>query len=339
LLTIAADLLTRALPHDRPLWSLTQVDGLADGRSALVVMFDHVLADGMGGLAVLDQLVDGAAPALDSRYPEPPPRRTTLFADALLSRVGAVRRLPAALRMAAAAWAELAPAIRVRAPRCSLNRPTGPVRRLGVARADLDAVRDTAHAYRGTVNDVVLAAVTGALHELLAGRGETIDRLVVSIPVSTRRRTRPGRLGNAVGVLPVELPAAGDPAYRLDRIARIVRARKTTAPGASSVLLAPVIRMLATTGLFDRYVSHQHQINTLVTNVRGPDESLTFLGVPIAEIIPVTTTTGNVTVSFAVFSYAGRLTVTVVADPAGCPDLPALVALLQNELNRLTRRT
>jgi WS/DGAT/MGAT family acyltransferase len=339
LLAIAADLLTRALPHDRPLWSLTHVDGLAGGRSALVVMFDHVLADGVGGLAVLDQLVDGAAPAADSRYPEPPPRRAALFADALWSRVRAVRRLPAVPRTVAAAWAELAPAIGVRAPRCSLNRPTGPVRRLGLARAGLDAVRDIAHAHGGTVNDVVLTAVTGALHDLLAGRGEAVDRLVVSVPVSVRRHTGPGRLGNAVGVLPVELPATGDPAYRLDRTARIVRARKTTAPGASSVLVAPVLRMLAATGLFDRYVSRQHQINTLVTNVRGPDRPLAFLGVPIAEIIPVTTTTGNVTVSFAVFSYAGRLTVTVVADPAGCPDLPVLVSLLQHELDRLTRRT
>jgi WS/DGAT/MGAT family acyltransferase len=334
LLAIAADLLTHALPRDRPLWSATFVDGLADGRSALVVMFDHVLADGIGGLFVLSQLVDGLTPAPDSGFPATPPQRAELFADALRSRIRAVRRLPAVPRMLAAAWAELAPSVHVRAPQTSLNQPTGPDRQLGVARTDLDSVRRIAHAYGGTINDVVLAAVTGALHDLLDGRGESIDSLVVSIPVSSRRKTADGRLGNAVGVLPIELPAAGDPAYRLDRIARIVRDRKTDAPGASSLVLAPVLRMLAAAGLFDRYVTHQRRINTLVTNVRGPGEPLTFLGVPIAEIIPVTTTTGNVTVSFAVFSYAGRLTVSVVADPVGCPDLPTLVCLLQNELRQ-----
>jgi hypothetical protein len=203
-----------------------------------------------------------------------------------------------------------------------------------VARADLESVRLIAHAHGGTVNDVVLAAVTGALHDLLAGRGENIDSLVVSVPVSSRHTTADGRLGNAVGVLPIELPAAGGPAYRLDRIARIVRDRKTNAPGASSVLLAPLMRVLAATGAFDWYVSHQRRINTLVTNVRGPKTPLTFLDVPIEDVIPVTTSTGNVTVAFAVFSYAGRLTVSIVADPVGCPDLPELVSLLQNELRQ-----
>lgn len=334
LLAIAADLLTRALPRDRPLWSVTLVDGLADGRSALVVMFDHVLADGIGGLFVLGQLVDGATPASDLDFPVPPPRRADLFVDALRSRIRAVRRLPVLPGMLAAAWAELAPAVHVRAPQSSLNQPTGPTRRLGVARADLESVRHTAHAHGGTVNDVVLSAVTGALHDLLAGRGESIDSLVVSVPVSSRPKTADGRLGNAVGVLPIELPAAGGPAYRLDRIARIVSDRKTNAPGASSVLLAPLMRLLAATGAFDWYVSHQRRINTLVTNVRGPKTALTFLDVPIEEVIPLTTTTGNVTVAFAVFSHAGRLTVSVVADPVGCPDLPALVDLLQNELRR-----
>src|SRR6266545_2583858 len=114
-----------------------------------------------------------------------------------------------------------------------------------VARADLAAVRSVAHVHGGTVNDVVLAAVTGALREVLAGRGEVVDRFVISVPVSPRRRTDAARLGNEVGVLPIELPATGDPWSRLDRVARIVRSRKTAAPGTSSALLAPMIRALA----------------------------------------------------------------------------------------------
>jgi WS/DGAT/MGAT family acyltransferase len=336
LLAVVADITRHALPPDRPLWSITVVNGLAGRRSALVVLFDHVLADGVGGLAVLDRLVDGAPAAPADAFPQPPPRGRELATDALRCRLRAIGRLPAALRLLPTAWAELAPAIGTRAPRCSLNRPTGTTRRFGVVRARLDAVRSVAHAHDATVNDVALTAVTGALHTLMGRRGEAVDRFVVSVPVSARRQADPTQLGNLVGVLPVELPATGDPWSRLDRVARIVRSRKTRAAGASSTLLAPVFRALAGTGLFGWYVARQRLVNTIVTNVRGPDHPLEFLGIPITDIVPVTTTTGNLTVCFAVFSYAGRLTVTLVADPVGCPDLPDLVSLLQDELDRLT---
>jgi diacylglycerol O-acyltransferase / wax synthase len=336
LLAVAAGLLTDPLPPDRPPWSVTHVDGLDGGRTALVVLVDHVLADGVGGLAVLERLVDGSPAMAAGDFPSAPPPRRVLVRDALRSRARVLGRLPSFARLLAGAWRELAPAVRTRAPRCSLNRPTGPARRLALARAELGAVRSVAHDHGGTVNDVVLTAVTGALHTLLAGRGEQVDRFVVSIPVTPRRHTDAGRLGNLVGVLPIELPATGESRTRLERTARIVRSRKTAAPGASVAVLAPVLRLLDAVGLFGRYVSHQHQVSTLVTNIRGPDHRLSFLGLPVAEIIPVTTTTGNVTVCFAVLSYAGRLTVTVVADPATCPDLPALVSGLQHELDRLT---
>ena len=83
-------------------------------------------------------------------------------------------------------------------------------------------------------------------------------------------------------------------------------------------------------------MDRQRLVNTFVTNLRGPAERLTFLGAPVEELIPVSGTTGNVTVAFAVLSYAGTLVVTVVADPDGCPDLPALAAALQRQLDLLT---
>lgn len=335
LLELAAEILVRPLPPDRPLWSVTQVSGMPGGRSALVVLVDHVLADGIGGIAVLAQLVDGAVPAGDGGFPEPPPTPTELVTDALRSRMRAIRRLPAGLRLVPV----LASTPGRRAPRSSLNRPTGPVRRLGVARADLGAVRMASHLRGGTVNDVVLTAVTGALRELLAGRGESVDRFVVSIPVSVRPPKDGTRLGNAVGVLPVDLPAIAQPLVRLAWIARITRSRKAAGATLPPALVAPVLRAMAATGLFGWYIARQRRVNTLVTNVRGPDQPLSFLGCPVTEIIPVTTTTGNVTVAFAVFSYAGHLTVTVVADPDRCPDLPVLVSMLQSQLDQLTTTT
>lgn len=336
LLRLGADLATEPLPAGRPLWSVTYLDGPAGGRSALVVVLHHVIADGIGGLTILAGLLDGGPEAPVAVPPAPPPTAGRLFADATGTRLRSVRRWRAVLPAVRAAAAELAPARGIRAARCSLNRPTGPLRRLGVTDADLTAVRTAARAHGGTVNDVVLTAVTGALGTVLARRGEPVERLVVSVPVSARRRADAGRLGNQVGVIPVELPATGAPAERLAAIAAITRARKTAAPGSSVAVLAPVFRAVAAIGLAHRYLDRQHLINTLVTNVRGPQRPLAFLGRPVTGIVPVSPITGNVTVGFAALSYAGRVGVTVIADPAHCPDLPELVSFLQDELDLLT---
>src|SRR6478735_5758777 len=163
LMDVAAETVTRPLLPGRPLWSATLVTGLAEGSSALVVVFHHVLADGIGGLAVLAHLVDGLPVVPDRGFPDPPPHRRDLWVDALRSRVRALGRLRAGARSLRAATAELRAGRAGRPPRCSLNRPTGRRRALAVVRADLAAVLAVAHARGGTVNDVVLTAVTGAL--------------------------------------------------------------------------------------------------------------------------------------------------------------------------------
>jgi WS/DGAT/MGAT family acyltransferase len=223
------------------------------------------------------------------------------------------------------------------APRCSLNRPVGRNRALAVVRADLAAVRAAAHATGGTVNDVLLAAVTGALRAMLAERGEDVDRLVVSMPVSARRRASISELGNQVGVIPVGVPATGDPAERLAAVAAITRNAKTDTPGASVALLGPAFRVLARIGVFGWFIAHQRLINTFVSNLRGPQHHLRFLGAEVEELIPVSMITGNVSVAFTALSYAGTLVVTVVADPEQCPETAALREALALEFAELTR--
>lgn len=73
-----------------------------------------------------------------------------------------------------------------------------------------------------------------------------------------------------------------------------------------------------------------------MTNLRGPEERLEIFGFPITGIVPLSVNTGNITVSFAVLSYAGTLTIMIVADPDACPDLPALQQALTEELAALT---
>src|SRR5690606_19056103 len=110
----------------------------------------------------------------------PRPARWQLTVDAFRSRLRSVSRLPYGLWLMRDAVRELRPGAVAKAPRSSLNQPTGQQRRLAIARADLSAVRATAHRYQGTVNDVLLAAVGGALHRLLQERRESLDRLVIN---------------------------------------------------------------------------------------------------------------------------------------------------------------
>ena len=346
-LGVAAELIGRKLPRDRPLWAATLVTGIGSGEAALIMVFHHVLADGLGGLAVLASVVDGAGEPRVTSYtvepagitpevaipgfPRPWPSRKQLAGDAALSRMRSIRRLPAAVRRLGGAAAELFPAVRVRAVPTSLNRPTGRRRTFAIVRADANRVRRVAHAQGATVNDVVLTAVASSLHRLLARRGEQAGEIVVSVPFSTRRRASGANLGNHSGVIPLAVPCVGDSIARLMGVAALTRAAKQKQPGASTAVLGPLFRLLARIGLYQKFISGQRMIHTFVSTMRGPESGQALFGCPIAGIVPLSVPTGNVTVSFVVLSYAGELVVTIAADPDTCPDMEVLQEMMAEE--------
>ncbi|SFO87819.1 acyltransferase, WS/DGAT/MGAT [Amycolatopsis arida] len=333
LLDLAARITGEPLPADRPLWSATWVTGLAGDRAALIVTYHHVLADGIGGLAVLANLVDGVRAEPPADFPRPRPTSVALAADALRGRLRALARLPSGVARLRAAVAELLPSVAGRPLPSALNRRTGPRRRFTVARVKMAEVRKTVRGHGVQVNDVVLTAATAALHTVLRRRGEPATEFTVSVPVSARHADGHARLGNQVGVIPVALPACGP--RQLERVAETMRRRTRSARGASVVLLAPAFRLLHALGLLRGIVERQRFVSTSVTYLRGPGIRLSLLGAPITDIIPVTTIKGNITVSFIALSYGGTLTVTVIADPDHCPDLPGLSAALQEKLDEL----
>lgn len=334
-LDLAARLVTTPLPQDRPLWRAAIVAPTNDQQAALVVIFHHVLADGIAGLAVLAGLVDGAAEADPAPFPRPTPTRRALLADALVERARSIRRFPRAVRRLVAAVTELRPALRPGLARTSINRPTGHNRRYTSVRFDLHRIIEAAHTSDATVNDLLLTAITGALRTLLASRGEFVEQFVISVPFSDRRRTSTVSLGNRSGVIPLILPATGDPAGRLKAVTRVTRAAKLTPPAASNALLGPVFRLLARAGLYRRFINNQRRVHTFVTNVRGPEDAVTIAGYPVPEILPLGVTTGNVTVSFAALSYAGSFAVTIASDPQTCPDVNLLADAITRELRAL----
>jgi len=343
LLDMAAALLTEPLPWSRPLWTATFVTGLANGSTGLVLVMNHVLADGVGGLAVLAALADeisGLAPAVRpaARFPVPAPRVRTLAADAWSRRARQVTHLASSLRSIRQGAAELGGAARPRhVPRTSLNRPTGPRRRFDLVTADLAAIRDLGHARGGTVSDVVATAVAGAVHTLIASRGEQLDLVTVSMPTSARQVTSAAQLGNQVGVMPVTLPAAGELTTRVRQVAAITRERKHAARGTSAVLLGPMFRLLAPTGLLRWLTDRQRLVHTFATYLHGPAEPISLAGARVQAVIPLTSTAGNVTVSFVALSYAGTLYITVVSDPDRVPDVAVLTGALRRDLGDTAR--
>ncbi|MCV2393606.1 WS/DGAT domain-containing protein [Actinotalea sp. M2MS4P-6] len=320
LVAAAATVMVERLDPAAPLWRAV-VHEHAGAAVAVTLVMHHVLADGIGGLAVLADLADeGPAPGPSGPGPSvgaPTASASGASAPAASAPAVATRTRPGRLHRLRSAFAELSGPRT--APRCSLNAPSGPDRAAHHVEVPLDPVRTGARARGGTINDALLVAAGDALGRTLAERGEHLDDVVVSVAVSARRSTTRAELGNRVGVMTVRVPLTGDLGDRLHSVAADSRRRKTSARGASAALLGPAFRLLAATGLFQWFVDRQRMVTTFLTNLRGPAE-VHLGGVRVRALVPIGILAGNVTVAFAALSYAGRLGVTVVSDPAVVPE-------------------
>lgn len=338
LLRLAAALVCARLARSRPLWTARLVTGLPEDWSALILVMHHVLADGLGGLAVLAALSDGFPAGGPEPFPRPAPSRRDLALDAARSRVETLRRLPGGVAQAVRGVRELSVGGQVVprfVERVSILRPTTPRRRLTVLATPLQRVVAAAHERGGTVNDAVVASISGAIVGLLTERGERARELVVSMPISTRRSAGHRDLGNQVGVAPVRVPFSADFEERLRAIAAQSSTARAGQRGSSAGLLALIWRGLAVFGLVQYFVDHQRLVHTFVTNLRGPEARLRFAGAEIERVVPIVVNPGNVAVTFDVLSYAGELVCTVVADPEVIPDQGELTALLAQQLDDL----
>ena len=337
LLDTALAVVLEPLPRTAPLWSAVLVAGLADGGSALVLVLHHVLADGVGGLEVLANLVDPGGRPADVGFPRRRPTRTVLARDAFRARLHGVRRVRrtwSLLRRATSAGGGLHPP---KAAPCSLNRRTGTRRAIAVVRVARDPLRATAHRNGATTNDAVLVALASALGQVLRTRGEPVENLLVTVPVSGRGSRDGSGLGNMVSPLLVEVPVAGDLAARLALVAARVRADKASATGPPPIaLLGWLFRPMARLGLFRWYMNHQHRFHVLATHVRGPEDQVSLAGAPVVAATPlVVGEGGNTTIIFEILSYAGTLTVTTIADADHWPDLATFTDSLRLELDRI----
>ena len=334
------------LDRSRPLWELWFVDGLAQRRIALIEKVHHAMIDGVSGVDVATALMD--LEPEPRRYetepwtPGPLPNRTGLFASALVDLgaepfrfAGAVGRAIRHPSGAAAGWAAFGRAAstlasrRTVAPHSSINKPVGRHRRYEVVRQSLAAIQEIREESGGTVNDVVLAAVTGGLRYLLEGRGENVDgrSLEALVPVSLRAQGDHLTLGNRVAAMLVPLPIGEpDARIRLDEVRAAVGIRKEQQQAAATAALMdttdhwPAVLSARTAGLIHR----QPFVNVVVTNVPGPQFPLYAGGARMLETFPIVPLGGNLDVSVGILSYDGQLTIGLFADAATCPDVALL---------------
>jgi diacylglycerol O-acyltransferase len=335
LLDTALSMIMEPLSREAPLWSIVLITDLAHGAAAVTVVLHHVLADGLGGLNVLAALVDPGLPPAGVRFPRARPTRVSLAPDARRTRLQGIRQAAnswRSLRRSMFAGGGFRPA---RATPCSLVQRTGPRRKMAVVSLDRGLLRAAAHRHGASTNDAVLVAVAAALHQYLLSKGESVDPLAITVPVSGRRPSRGSAVGNLVSPMLVAVPTNGGVPERLAQVEAAVSAHKAAATGPPPIaILGGVFRFLAKLGGYRFYMNHQHRFHTLVTHVRGPAEPVTIGGHQVSAAIPVGVGEGgNMAVYFEVLSYAGVLTITVVVDPDHGPDLDALTSRLRTELD------
>jgi WS/DGAT/MGAT family acyltransferase len=335
---LAGRLFSQQLDQSKPLWELWLVQGLERNRFALISKTHHAMVDGVSGVDISTVLFDlkpvpEPAPAEDDWVPAPAPSPVDLAARGLtaaatlpLKLVGrlasAVQHPEATAKRAAEAveaLGEVAWALADPAPDVPLNVEIGPHRRFTWTRSELQEFKRIKDALGGTVNDVVLAVVTGAMRKWLERRGVRTEGLELRalVPVSIRAEDERGQLGNRIAAVRGPLPVyIEDPVRRLEIVREAMEGVKQSkqALGAEVIsrfndfapptLLAQASRINFSTRLF----------NLIVTNVPGPQIPLYVLGRELEDVFPVAFLPQNHALAIAIMSYNGRVNFGLLAD-------------------------
>jgi hypothetical protein len=321
---IAGRLMSERLDHRRPLWALDLVGPLADGSELIVSRIHHAMADGISCLRFLDEVLwDRSDASHESKRPAASPAAGGAGEHEL-------RRLPATLLR------ELGH----RARDSVLDRRIGSARELAFTiapLADLKAI-GASRPTHATVNDVLLASVSGGLRSWLEVAGERVGRLRAQIPVSLHHRDEaPGELSNRDSFLNVDLPLAEpDPLARLDRISAETAARKTAGDAQE---LYDLFHALARCPPVERALRHvatgPHEFSLSISNVPGPRGELTVLGRPVERLGSVAEPAQRHAVRVSAISYAGAVGIGVCTDPEALPGIAELAEAIGDSITEL----
>jgi WS/DGAT/MGAT family acyltransferase len=342
---LAGRLLSQRLDPRRPLWEMCLVEGLADGRFGLVLKVHHCMVDGVSGAGLLGVLLapspcDDFEPAPRWRA-RPAPGLAELGAEDVARRLAAPVSLARALQRAArhpepalralqsgaeAVWQALRDDFHPPA-RSPINRTIGTERCMDWRSLDLAAVKEVKKRLDGSVNDVVLAVVTGALRKVLLERRARLDDLAFRVAIPVNARDLPGETNgsNRVAALLLELPLAERfPVRRFRAIRDETRRLKASRAAEGIDLLTRFADWTGSDVLTDlgtRLVSALRPYHMIVTNVNGPPFPLHLLGARQEALYPQLPLFEGQGLGVAVMSYHGRIGVGLLADPHVMPDL------------------
>ncbi len=357
---LAARLHSQALDRTKPLWEIWLVQGLEGGRFALLSKSHHALVDGISGVDLVTVLFDLQPVAAEVEHSGTPwrPRSSPSRLDMAARGVRGLIGLPfdAAARAARAAahphealadtrealegigeivWAGLNPA-----PETPLNVEIGPHRRVLWMRHELTDFKRVKYALGGTVNDVVLAVVAGALRSWLHSRGVRTEGLELRalVPVSTRARDQHHELGNRLAAMRAPLPVyVEDAAARLRVVREAMNGLKESKQAVGAEVLAGVQSLAPPTILAQasRLNFSTRLFNLLVTNVPGPQFPLYLLGRRLEDLFPVAFLPKRHALAVAVMSYDGGMDFGLLGDYDAMPDLEQLAEMFDASLAEL----
>jgi WS/DGAT/MGAT family acyltransferase len=357
---LTARIFSQQLDRSKPLWEMWLIEGLEDDRFALITKTHHSLVDGIGGVdlaTVLFDLSPDPPPLQHSGrawQPHPEPGAGELVVAGVRGAMragmtlagGAIEALSHPERAFAVArevaeglgeviWATLNPA-----PETPLNVPIGPHRRYYGISASLEDFKTVKNAFGGTVNDVVLAVVTGALRDFLIARGRRVEGVEMRalVPVSVRAESERGEVGNRVVAVRSPLPVyIADPIQRLHFVSQSMDGLKESkqALGAEVIagaqnfapptILAQASRLNFSTRLF----------NLIVTNVPGTQFPLYVLGRELLEAYPIAFLPENHSLAIALLSYNGQMNFGLLGDFDALPDIEMIRSNITEELAKL----
>jgi diacylglycerol O-acyltransferase len=357
---LAGRVFAQPLDRDKPLWEISLVDGLEGDRFALLSKTHHALVDGISGVDIVTVLFDTSPePAVPADpgtqwLPRPLPTQAQLLGEALVERatipaegartLRAIFRAPrriaseavnTAAGLGAMAWAGLNPA-----PSSPYNRQIGPHRRFTWVRANLVDVKAIKNELGGTVNDVVLTAVAGALGRHLRRRGVSTEGLELKamVPVSVRTPEQAGDLGNQVAAMMAPLPVwCQDPVARQQIVRQSMEHLKEGGQAVGAQALTEMSGFAPPTvmGQAARLMSRQRFFNLVITNVPGPQIPLYLLGRRAIDPFPLVPLAKNQGVGIAIMSYDGRMDFGLVGDFDVMYDLDDLALDLHESLAEL----
>jgi WS/DGAT/MGAT family acyltransferase len=359
---LSSRIMQQHLDRARPLWEIWVVEGLDKERFALVTKVHHCMVDGISGVDLMKVLMSPAAeaPLLPDESPRFVPRPAPSALELLRHELERFVRLPFAavrdvrgfvreaddarqevlVRLRAAAET-LGASLRSASP-TPLNRPIGPHRRFGWMTMDVAEVKAVRRALGGSLNDVVLTIVTGAVRRYLERRGVRMQGLDfrVMAPVSVRATGQDGTLGNRVSawVLPLSLDE-DDPRDRLRRISERTSDLKESRSAVGAEMLTQVAEWTPSNllALGARNVTRLLPFNLVVTNVPGPQFPMYMAGARMLEVFPHVPLAGNLGLGIALLSYDGRIHWGFNADYDVVPDLEDFVSDTRDALAELLR--